>query len=222
MTTHTNSDERFLKGSAVALTALLVVLLALALQRATSKPHFAELSVERVNIVEPNGIPRLIIHNAGRTPQMILQGKEQPHPNRTPSAGMHYFNDEGTENGGALTFDMFDQDQVVSLVGGLRVWDQPYIPLGQFIARVQAARDLPDGPERKRALDEMRRWALGEGIFTERLTVGTTPDNSARVELIDGQRRARARLVVDAAGNGRLDFLGEDGAVVRSITGQQR
>ena len=142
METETNHDERFLKGAAVVLTVLLaVVSLAATTQQ---RPRFEEISAERINIVEPNGNPRLILYNSSHTPGAILYGKDNPHPNRSPHAGMLYFNDEGTENGGHLTFDQFDQDQVVSLVGGLRVWDQPYFPMAQLLERVQAARSKPD------------------------------------------------------------------------------
>ena len=61
---------------------------------------------------------------------MIVKGKEIPHPNRR-SAGIIFFDDEGTENGGLifggnkksgeatsyghLSFDQYEQDQVVLL-----------------------------------------------------------------------------------------------------------
>jgi hypothetical protein len=217
METETNRDERFLKGAAVILTLLLaVVSLAATTQQ---RPRFEEISAERINIVEPNGNPRLILYNSSHTPGAILYGKDNPHPNRSPHAGMLYFNDEGTENGGHLTFDQFDQDQVVSLVGGLRVWDQPYFPMAQLLERVQAARSKPEGPERTRAMEEMTTWARAQGIFRQRLRAQTTRDRSAIIELADTLQRPRLRMVVDSAGSARLEFLGDSGQVMSAITG---
>ncbi|MGH7718711.1 MAG: hypothetical protein ACREON_07705 [Gemmatimonadaceae bacterium] len=120
-----------------------------------------------------------------------------------------------------MTFDQFDQDQVVSLAGGLRVWDQPYIPIARTLERVQAARALPEGPERTRAMEEVSVWARAQGVFRQRVRVATTRDSSAMIELADTLQRPRLRLVVSAAGDARLDFLGENGEVTRSITGAE-
>jgi hypothetical protein len=213
-----NADLRFLGVSALLLTILLAAAAAALWHRTTRMPHFTQLDVERVNFVEPDGKPRVILFNSSHTPGIILRGKNQPHPNRPPRAGILYFNDEGTENGGTLTFDQFDQDQVVSLGGGLTVWDQPYIPLEEVISRVQAARGQPEGPAREQALQEMNAWALAQKLFTQRLTVGLNRDNAALIELADSERRPRLRAVADAAGEARLDFLREDGQVIRSIS----
>ncbi|REM99046.1 hypothetical protein DSI35_23130, partial [Mycobacterium tuberculosis] len=65
-------------------------------------------------------------------PGVLIHNKEQPHPR--PMAGMLFFNDEGTENGGliyngsldkngkpssgmSLTFDRYQQDQQMQLLG---------------------------------------------------------------------------------------------------------
>ena len=211
-------DARFLGRAALVLTALLA---AVSLGAFTQQPRFEELSAERINIVEPNGKPRLILYNSSHTPGAILYGKDHPHPNRSPHAGMLYFNAEGTENGGSLTFDQFDQDQVVSLSGGLRVWDQPYTPIAQLLERVQAARAKPEGQERARAMEDVSAWARAQGIFRQRLRVQTTREKSAMIELADTLQRPRLRMVVDSAGSARLEFLGDSGQVMRAITGER-
>ena len=214
----TNADARFLKGAALVLTVLLA---AVSVAATTQQPRFEEISAERINIVEPNGTPRLILYNSSHTPGAILYGKDHPHPNRSPHAGMLYFNHEGTENGGSLTFDQFDQDQVVSLSGGLRVWDQPYTPIAQLLERVQNARAKPEGQERTRAMEEVSAWARAQGIFRQRLRAQTTRDRSAIIELADTLQRPRLRLVVDSAGSARLEFLGDSGQVTRAIAANQ-
>ena len=208
-------DARFLERAAVVLTVLLA---AVSIAATSQRPRFEEISAERINIIEPDGTPRLILYNSSHTPGAIMYGKDQPHPNRSPHAGMLYFNDEGTENGGHLTFDQFDQDQVVSLVGGLRVWDQPSTPIAQLLERVQTARAKPEGPERTRAMEEVSAWARAAGVFRQRLRAQTTRDKSAVIELADTLQRPRLRMVVDSLGGARLEFLGDSGQVMRAIT----
>jgi len=74
---------------------------------------------------------RLVISDKSKAPGIIVKGKEYPHPDRK-SAGMIFYNDEGTENGGLifggdrsedgtkhssghLSFDAYEQDQAMAL-----------------------------------------------------------------------------------------------------------
>ena len=43
----------------------------------------------------------MVISNKADFPGIIIKGKETPHPDRK-TAGMLFFNDEGTENGGLI------------------------------------------------------------------------------------------------------------------------
>lgn len=64
-----NGDLRFLMVSALVLTALLVAMAVMIWHRATRTPHFTQLDVERVNFVEYDGTPRLILYNSSHTPE---------------------------------------------------------------------------------------------------------------------------------------------------------
>jgi hypothetical protein len=91
---------------------------------------FTTIDVERINVREPDGTIRMTISNHARMPGIIIAGHEYKHPNR-PEAGMIFFNNEGTENGGlvfdggivdgkptnggSLTFDRYRQDQTVQM-----------------------------------------------------------------------------------------------------------
>src|SRR5438270_3190235 len=119
-----------------------------AFQRATQKPRFDEIDVERINIVAPNGSARLVISNAERAPDAIINGKTY-HRSGANQAGMIFYNDEGSEDGGlgfggrrrdghttadgGLLFDQYGQDQTVGITydehdgrrsAGSRVWDR--------------------------------------------------------------------------------------------------
>ena len=60
-------DVRFLKGYAAATTVMLIVLSLAAFARAPQKAKFTEIDAERINIVEPNGMYRMVISNRPRS-----------------------------------------------------------------------------------------------------------------------------------------------------------
>lgn len=85
--------------SAVLSTTFAVVLLMGANSR---HPHvFDEIQVHRIDVVEPDGTLRMVISNRDRLPGVIVKGKESPKVDR-PGAGMLFYNNEGTENGGLV------------------------------------------------------------------------------------------------------------------------
>lgn len=52
--------------------------------------------------VAPDGTPRMVISNKSLFPGIVIKRQEHLHPDRQ-SAGMLFFNDEGTENGGLIS-----------------------------------------------------------------------------------------------------------------------
>src|SRR6202451_3080049 len=114
---------------------------------------FREIDVQRINVCEPDGTLRMTISNSSTAPGLIFKGKEHQFPNRQ-AAGILFFNDEGTENGGLLfggakkgqnvssgghlSFDQYEQDQVIALDqtedhgrrrAGLTFFDRPATPI---------------------------------------------------------------------------------------------
>ena len=57
---------------------------------------FDRIQVHRIDVVEPDGTPRLIISDRAEYPGSFFHGKEIGHPDRRDSAGMLFINDEGT------------------------------------------------------------------------------------------------------------------------------
>ncbi len=51
------------------------------------KASFDEISVRRINIIEPDGTLRMILYNKTDAPGLLIRGKEYPHPDRK-SAGV--------------------------------------------------------------------------------------------------------------------------------------
>ena len=91
------SVQKFLTAySAVLSTVFAIVLLMAA--RSHRSETFDEITVRRINLVEPDGTLRMVLSNHDQMPGIIVKGKEFPKVDR-PEAGMLFYNDEGSENG---------------------------------------------------------------------------------------------------------------------------
>lgn len=206
-------------------------------------PRFAEIEVERVNVIEADGTPRLAISNRERAPAPLLNGKPLGDGEREGgnSAGIIFYNDEGDECGGlsfggkgqaghyaagaGLFFDQLKQDQTIGIVyddtdgrrwAGLCVWDRPDLPLDEHATRYFAAQRLPEGAARDAAFAQMKAEGL---VPAQRIFVGKRQDGAAALNLLDAQGRVRLRLAVDAAGAPALEFLDAEGRVTHRLPG---
>lgn len=187
--------------SAVLSTAFAVILLSGATVRRT---QFDEIRVHRIDVVEPDGTLRMVISNKDRLPPVIVKGKEHPEFGEPrPQAGMLFYNDEGSENGGlifggrqnekgeivdsggSLSFDKYGASQVVQLAG---------------------------------VDDKTDRFAgLAISDQNRRVWVGRTDDGNASVLLMDSQGRPRITMQVTKDGAPTLSFLDEKGQVIRKF-----
>jgi hypothetical protein len=210
---------------------------------ANRKERFTEIDVERINVVAPNGEPRLVISNAERAPDVVINGKTY-HRSGSNEAGMIFYNEEGSENGGmgfsghtesghvsadaGFMFDQYGQDQTVGITyeeqdghrsAGLRVWDRPDQPINVLADMVEPIKQMPDGPEKARRMAAVRDSAVKLGLGgAQRVFVGKQRNKTATVTLADAQSRPRLRLVVDSAGAARIEFLDDAGKVLRTIS----
>lgn len=201
---------------------------------------FEQLTVQRLNIVEPDGKPRVIISNRALFPGLYWGGKEYRHHSRD-TGGFLFFNSEGDEVGGmtfdarrdgevtsataGLMFDQYKQDQTVGLVyneqngrrtAGLRVWDRPDQSLEPIIKLSDEAARATSEAERERIRAKMMEVARSFGPNGERLFAGKVLEDSV-VRLADKQGRPRLVLKVSGAGEPSVEFLDENGKVVRRI-----
>ncbi|MDA8350742.1 MAG: hypothetical protein M0038_18445 [Pseudomonadota bacterium] len=84
-----------------AISALAFVVIAIsAFSIARHRRVFGTIDVQRINVVEPNGALRMVISDQARFPGAIVKGKQYPFDRHT--AGMIFYNSEGTENGGLI------------------------------------------------------------------------------------------------------------------------
>jgi len=197
--------------------------------------EFDTITVHRINVKENDGKLRLIIASRDHFPGTFYHGKEIKRPDRS-AAGMLFLNDESTENGGLyfsgrkvngkivsgghLSFDQYEQDQVVNLeqtdengehYGGLTIADYPDQPLPfDLPARLKK---LP-ADQRQSELDRLEATGV---LGHARLFVGKSQDRDALLSLRDGEGRPRLRLRVTEAGAASIEFLDEEGKVVRIV-----
>jgi len=202
------------------------------------KVSFDEIDVHRINVVEPDGTLRMTISNRAQFPGMIVKGKEMPHATRNDAAGVLFFNDEGTENGGLifggrsedghivnfghLSFDQYEQDQVATLeqseedghrTAGLTIDDRPSEPLD--FAGLSALEAEPDSAAKTAKLQQLEQ----SGAFgATRLFAGKDGSGGSLVSLKDAKGLTRLRLSVSASGEASIVFLDDHGKVVRTIS----
>lgn len=201
------------------------------------KTSFDEIDVKRINVIEPDGTVRLIISDKTHFPGVVVKGKEYPFDRAT--AGLLFFNDEGTENGGLifggkkgkdgkiessghLSFDQYEGDQVMVIDAGeeqgqrhsaVEVVDQPDVPINQ----ITDALLLPPA-QRQARLEEL----FSKNKSHKRIYMGRSTDQSAALQLKDGQGRDRIVLKVAADGTPSLQFLDELGNVTSQLPKETR
>jgi hypothetical protein len=242
-------DVRFLKRYAIVSTLAFGVLAVTALRQQGPQQQnakFTEIDVERINVVEPNGMYRMVISNRPRSIGPIYKGKPFGYAGGN-RAGIIFFNDEGTENGGLtfggsrdangrvrasthMSFDQFNQDQVLNLdysedqrgrVTGISVLDRAAVDIFDLVAeRDSIQRTVTDTAARRMALQE---WATrsrnGEPLAAQRMFVGRDRSKSSTLVLSDRAGKPRLRLAVDSLGVARIEFLDAEGKVTQKIGG---
>lgn len=235
MQTKLERDVRNLKIYAGCLTVAVVVIAIFAFANPTTR-HFGQIDVHRINVREKNGKLDLVISNSAKMPPAIVNGKAFPNGPRGP--GMLFYNGKGDEDGGLgygsrklpnggysadgqLMFDQYNQDQTVGIeyqdengkrLAGLHVWDRSDTPLDQIVAKLHGL----NRAQRKAVFEKFA--AEGNPLEATRVFVGKLPDKSSQVVLADALGRPRLVLRVPASGAAEIQFLDENGKVLKAIS----
>ncbi|MQA22610.1 hypothetical protein [Rugamonas rivuli] len=233
----------FLTGATTMASALAAVFFLSGAREPIRHEKFDEITVGRINIVEPDGTKRIVISNKAQFPGDFMQGKEGARPDRNSFAGMLFINEEGTENGGliqkgsiaadgkissglSLTFDRFRQDQALQLMNndsaahqttGIKINDVPLYTvtsLEDYSRFGEAGRKLP------KAEQEAYWQKLNEQgrLSNNRIWLGNTRDKGSSLQLKDAQGRVRMMLLVSADGKAEIQMLDEAGKVSKTIS----
>jgi len=240
---------RFLLVYAIVSSILLFIALFLIFRMQSNSKNVIveELTAKRINIVEPNGQPRLVLSNMEKSPENLNHGKPFgiPGGNR---AGLIFYDDEATECGGLVfsgrkdsngkyfasghfSFDQYNQNQVLYLQylddngdrkTGLYVDDwhnSPSFP--EFRRTYKETEKLPNGPEKEAKLKQLLEPSNGDPAFAHRVFIGKDANKSALINLADGKGKTRIQLIVDANGDAKINFLDDTGKVVYSLPNKE-
>ncbi|HEV2688582.1 MAG TPA: hypothetical protein VGV35_08515 [Bryobacteraceae bacterium] len=232
------SDHRLLAIYSGAITAAFLYTITTGFAAAPKKASFEEIDVKRINVIEPDGTLRLVISDKTRFPGLIIKGKEYPHDTRK-TAGVLFFDDEGTENGGLtfggmkdkngkassyghLSFDKYMQDQVFTIDASkdgaqertrLGVWDRPDYPITDLVDELARIKNL-SSDEHAAAL---QKFLTAHGQAHPRLLLGRSDDRSVSLRLKDTEGRDRIVIKVDPDGTPAVQFLDENGKVIAQL-----
>lgn len=243
--------DRFVKFLIAANVVLLslVGLLVLTGFEGRGRAGFTEIDVERVNVVDANGRPIIVLSNRSRIPGPKMNGKEYPRSvaeGRDLLSGMIFYNDQGDEVGGLLfngivkgsspsdygaighlSFDQWKQNQVLALQyndhGNTRSAGLTVWDRPTDVSLDKQldmlARMQDATPEQRQALRQALADAKARGDDGVQRVFVGSKDRTAVVQLSDSHGRTRIRLYVDDAENPRMEFLDEKGQVAAVFPG---
>ena len=225
--------QRALIAYSGALTAVVIGVMVSGAVQGIGPARFTEIDVQRINVREPDGTLRMVISNQTSFPEIPYRGREITHPGRD-TAGMLFMNEEGTEvgglifggkdqdgvrsSGGSLTFDGYEQDQTVQLMGsqrgqrrvsGLVVTDRPEEPIDYAV--LERLEGL--SPEAQQAAMVSANMGGSQRAF-----LGRQGSGASELVLRDAGGKARLVLSVAADGTARIAFMDETGRTTRVVT----
>lgn len=222
------ASQRFLAVYSGVLTVAFTAAVLCAFAITPKKATFDELDVHRINLVEPDGTLRLVISDKAEFPGIIVKNKQVYAHKDRQTAGMLFFNDEGTENGGLifggerlkdgtetsyghLSFDRYLQDQVMTIEAdqdgasrrsGISVDDRPDWYMTDLITRPQS---------------QWKAFLQSHPTGHQRIYLGRTPDKSASLTLKDQAGHARIVIRVAPDGTPSLQLLDANGKVISEL-----
>jgi hypothetical protein len=208
-----------------------------------SPVNFDQITVHRINIVEPDGTPRMILAAKARFPGQFIRGKETARPDRNDSAGAIFINDEGTENGGLLfggykakngdfhsfghlSFDEYGTDQTLDLEAQqdgkdrFSLFGLNDMPSQDYTVEERATRaalqSMPQGPARTQALRSFRiaHPNVGQKPHIQLIRLNR---GEAALRIADAAGNNRIEIGVDAKGDPSLVFLDSNGKVTQRL-----
>ena len=195
-------------------SVLATILLIFVFKNQSSARIFDLIQAQQIRIVEPDGTLRMIISNSKNLPGVIVHGKEVEKVDR-PQAGILFYNDEASENGGlifggsknandevvnsgaSLSFDRYGGKQEVNLIG-VNDKDNKFAGLSISDSRP------------------------GEINTPDRIWVGRNKDGSSEMALMDTSGKKRIVLKVLENGQGSINFLDDKGNILNSFIPTQK
>lgn len=224
---------RFLKIYAGILTLVCVLVFTVAFKQINANPHFKQIDVERINIVEKSGKLKMVISNHENQHPGSMDGKSLGQRDRP--AGIIFFNSDGDECGGLIydgnkdgagmvySVDQYKNDQIMQLQYnqerdkdnkinrnyGLKMWDRPDdFTLGKLMHYADSLKKLNND---KVYNTEMEKLDANGLLGNERLFLGKTRKNEVGLFIRDEKGHPRIKVFIDSDNTARLQALDEKG-----------
>lgn len=238
------NGQRFLCIYSGLLTAVFAVVVLCGFTTNRRKASFDEIDVHRINVVEPDGTPRMILSNEESRPGSFFKGHEYPRPDRK-GAGVYFYNNEGTEAGGLiygsfldkkgrieeanvhLSFDQYNQDQIFAVDAGEERNETFSMIRMNDIEDDAPISDRLEASERIAKLataDRKAAWAKFNEMHPSmrtRVLLGRVNDKSAVLQLKDTEGRNRIVLKVAPDGTPSIQLLDASGHISKEISSVQ-
>jgi hypothetical protein len=238
------SSHRFLVIYSGCLTLIFLVTILCGFSELQQMKRFDEITVHRINIVEPDGTIRMVLTNKDSAPGAYIKNKEYPHDTRQ-SAGLLFFDDDGTEDGGLiyglskdrngraiasnvhLSFDKYMQDQIFTVDAGTE-GNKEYSELtmqdrGDYsiLEAVEANHRISKLPEEQREAEWAKFNAAHPGDH-KRVVLGRAGDGSAVLRLKDQAGNDRIVMQVAPDGAPHLQLLDANGKIIDELPHEAR
>ncbi len=238
---------RLLLASNIALLAFLTFFVMSSFNKNEPDVKYRELTAERINIVNQDGTPVMVISNKQRIAGPVIGGKKYPvstSEGREYMAGIIFFNETGDEMGGLvfnsfkmpngriagighLSFDRFNDNQTISLEynenrngvkSGLAFFDRPGD--GSFkksLDLIEEANQKTTSPERLTSIKDSLKHLNQTNKLGAQRVFIGSKNEIAQLELKDNRGVVKGRFYVNAKGEAKLEFLNEKGEVIQEF-----
>jgi hypothetical protein len=228
---------KFLK---IMVGVLFVILMIFGIKLFTGgKTTPAEITVQRLNIVEADGTLRMVISNKEKQHPGSFDGKDLP--KRERDAGMIFFNDQGDECGGLIysgntkgagmvySIDQYKNDQIMQLQYnqategqkvrsyGFKLWDRSDdFTMSQLVNHFDSLKLDKDS---KAYHDEVVRLKAKGYLGAERLFLGKAKNGQTGLFLSDDKGKPRLKIYIDSLNRPIIQTLDEKGAIASTLAG---
>ncbi|MGH8175385.1 MAG: hypothetical protein ACREV5_03870 [Steroidobacter sp.] len=176
----TFNSQKFLAAYSGVLTVMVTGALLSGFATDHRSPKFDTITVQRINIVEPDGALRMVLSNNSRIPGIIMHGREYPdfgERKASTAAGILFYDAEASESGGLtfggrkdaqgrisrfghLSFDRYEQDQMFTIdavddganhASSIKMIDQPDWSIVEYLDLLKSIQHLSE-EERQAAI----------------------------------------------------------------------
>ena len=228
----------FLKLYAITLTFILILFLVYGFKTNAKRQEFNEITVQRINVVEPDGSLKMVISNADRQHPGMFDG-ELIQPRERPP-GIIFFNEEQDEVGGlifagtkeqgsvmVLSFDQFKNDQVMQMQYqrnadgkqkyGLNLWDRSEIVTLPDLIKITDSLKAIGVSDPQEIQDVIRGFNKGKDVAAVRMFAGKNFEEQVGLFIKDESGRDRIKIYIDQNNEPQFLIFNQHGKITRQL-----